>query len=446
MFARFRGFGKNLPTLLLAFALAVTVWISAVTQADPTKEQVYPNNVSIEVIGQDPALMLTSPISQKMSITFSAPTSIWTQMLNEQIPVRAVVDLSGVTAGTHEIPVQIQVGIRPVEIVSYNPRVISVTLETLSTQTLPIHLVQRGEIAVGFQTNTPKLSQTNATVSGPSSLVKKVQEVRAVLDLTDAKESIDRELPLVAVDADENTISGLTITPDQVRVNMAVNQRGGFRNVVVKVVVSGRVASGYRVTNISVFPPTVTVFSTDPKLVDDLPGYVETATLDLENAKDDRDIFLPLALPDGVSVVGDSDVEVQVGIAAIEGSVTLSGMKVEITGVGTGLNAAVSPDSVDVIISGPLPVLDQLTQKDIRVIIDVTDMGLGTYQLTPKVELQNQDLTVESILPASVEVTLTNSSGAHPTSTPVGGTKQPEPTATGSTSAGFVTPAPSPTP
>ena len=64
--------------------------------------------------------------------------------------------------------------------------------------------------------------------------------------------------------------------------------------MVVKVASTGQVASGYRLTNISVFPPTVTVFSTNPSLVDRLPGFVETSPLDLTGVKDDIDIRLPL--------------------------------------------------------------------------------------------------------------------------------------------------------
>jgi hypothetical protein len=62
---------------------------------------------------------------------------------------------------------------------------------------------------------------------------------------------------------------------------------------------------------------------------------------------------------------------------------------------------------VDVILSGPLPILDALTSSDMRVYIDVSDLLEGSYQRIPQIELNISDLTVESILPGSVEVTLT---------------------------------------
>ena len=53
----------------------------------------------------------------------------------------------------------------------------------------------------------------------------------------------------------------------------------------------------------------------------------------------------------------------------------------------------------DIIISGPLPVLDALAPGDIRVVIDLANTAIGTYQLVPRVELNGVDLRVELFLP-----------------------------------------------
>jgi YbbR domain-containing protein len=206
------------------------------------------------------------------------------------------------------------------------------------------------------------------------------------------------------VDNNGDLVQNVTMTPSVVEVTLDVKQLGGYRNVVVKVVTSGQVASGYRVTNISVFPPAVTVFSNDPNLVEQLPGYVETETLDLTGLKDDLDVFLSLNLPPGVTLVGDQTVEVQVGIASIEGSITLENMKVNIVGLSEGLTAEVSPATVDVILSGPLPVLDTLKSTDINIVINLEGVDVGVYQRIPQVQINVQDVRVQSILPASLEV------------------------------------------
>jgi hypothetical protein len=71
---------------------------------------------------------------------------------------------------------------------------------------------------------------------------------------------------------------------------------------------------------------------------------------------------------------------------------------------------------VDIIISGPLPVLEVLTPQDITVTVDVTGLEVGAHQLTPKLDALVDNVLVESILPGTVEVIL--SIPPTPTATP----------------------------
>jgi len=404
MISSFRTFLKYLPSLLMAFALAIAVWISAVTAADPNEERIYARPVNLEVVGQDPTLVVVSTSAAPISLTLSAPRSVHERMLNEQVAVRAIADFSGLGVGSHSVPIQIQIGVRPVGIVSYSPRVVTITLEKLSRQVLPIRLVKIGEVGIGFQAESPVLSETEVTVTGPESSVNRVVEVKANLELNLVNESFIRVLPLQAFNAQGQPVTGVTLIPDKISVNQLVTQRGGYRNVVVKVSPVGKIANGYRLTNITVSPPAVTVFSTDPKAVNDLPGFIETAPLTLTGVNDDFDIRLPLSLPPGISVVGAQTVLVQVSVSTIEGSVTLSNLKVEVSGLKEGLAGTTSPETVVVILSGPLPILENLKPENLRVFVDMTDQRLGTYQRTPKVELRISGVIVESILPESLEV------------------------------------------
>ncbi len=417
----FRLIFKYLPSFILSFILAIAVWISAVTAADPNEERVFPRTLAVEVLGQDPELIITSGSIPAVSLTLSAPRSIWDRLVNEQVAVRAVTDLSGLQAGTHTINVQVQIGIRPVQVVTYTPRSLRLTLERLETRSLPVHITTRGEIAVGFQSDPAVASPAKVNATGAASAIARVAEARVVLDISQAQESINRTLDLQAVDANGQVVAGVTLVPDKINVTQAVTQRGGYRNVVVKVSPVGKIASGYRLTNIIVSPPAVTVFSTDPRLVNDLPGYIETAPLNLTGVKDDFDTRLALNLPKGISVVGDSSVLVQVGVATIEGSLTLSYIRVDVVGLPEGLVGKISPETVDVILSGPLPILDTLKAEQLRVTVDMKDAKVGTYQRTPKVELAVGEVRVDSILPGSVEVVVT----AAPTPTP---TPLPSPT------------------
>ncbi|MEW6716633.1 MAG: CdaR family protein [Chloroflexota bacterium] len=403
----------NLTAFLLAFAMAVAVWVSAVVMADPDKEELFPRPIPIQIIGLEPSLLLVGSIPQQAEITLRAPTSVWDQLLSDSEAIQITADLTGLEAGTYIVPLQPKINTEPVRIISLQPDTIRLTLEPLTTREFPVHLVVIGEPALGYQASPYTLTPNIVTISGPVSLVDQVAKVIVELHISGARDTISELLQPMAIDAQGAQISDISFNPDSLHILQPIKQLGGYRDVAVKVNIIGQVANGYRVTNITITPPVITVFSSDPARVSELPGYIETEPLDLTGARDDLDKRLTLNLPDGISVVGEHSVLVRVSIAAVEGSVTIS-LPVERIGLNPGLQAVISPSSVDVILSGPLPELENLTSADVRVVVDLTGLVEGTYQITPLVDILLAHVNVETILPASIEVILSPA----PTPTP----------------------------
>ncbi|MCD6355795.1 MAG: hypothetical protein J7L66_00800 [Anaerolineaceae bacterium] len=403
----FTQFTKNLPSLLSAIALAIAVWILAVTNTDPVEKHIFEHPIPIELIGLDPSLVIINEVPDQVTLTLSAPVSTWETDLTSTNAVRAIADLSNLSAGDHSVPIKLLIDAQPVKVETYSPDVIEITIDNIYSESFPIELVQPSSPAIGYEAGSPQLSKKTATVKGPASQVNKVTGVQAVLDISQAKEDIDTSLELKAVDENGLTISNLLITPQEVNVKMKITQRGGYRNVPVKVVTSGQIESGYRLTNINSNPLIVTVFSTNPELVNELPGFIETIPLDLSDASKDMVVSLPLNLPNGMTVVGESTIRVSVSIAPIQGSLTLSNLPIETDGLDESLIALLSPNKVDIILTGPLPTLDELIPGNVRVFIDLTGLGEGTYQLDPSFEVNISDVLVQSVLPATVEVDIT---------------------------------------
>lgn len=414
----FRWVANNYRTFLWAFALAVAVWISAVTSADPDETRTLPSPVPVQIVGQASNLVLNSDIPKEVSVTLRAPRSVWSLIEDDPSLVRAILDLSSMSSGEHVVELQIQIDPRPIQIVSVTPRTITFMLEPLTTKSFDVDLSLSGEAAVGYQVGEATLEPVEVVVAGAQSQVQKVTRARIALDLNGIRENFDQTLEVEVLDEQGEIVEGVTISPATIRVTLPVSQQGGYRDVAVKVTIVGRVASGYRLTDLSVFPPVVTVYSTDPDLVSNLPGVVETQPLDLQNAQDDINTRLSLNLPPGVSIIGEQTVLVQAGVSPIEGSVTMAGEIIEIVGLENGLSAQVSPISVDVILSGPLPLLDTLTRQSVRATVDLTGLSVGTYQVTPKVEILVSNIVVESILPNTIEVVITELDAPGPTPSP----------------------------
>ncbi|MBI2757126.1 MAG: hypothetical protein HYX49_00435 [Chloroflexi bacterium] len=407
-------FGTNFRTFLWALALALAVWLAAVTAADPDEVRPYPSVVKVQIVGQDPGLIISGNTPQEVQVTLRAPRSVWEQLTAKPESVRAILDLSGLSAGQHKLDFQIQVSARPARIITVSPAGVTLTLEPLITRTLPVELSLAGQPATGYQAGDASLEPKEVVIAGPQSLVERVKRLRVLVNVDGIRETFDQSLNIQALDQNNLPVTGLTIHPETAQIKIPVSQQGGFRDMAVKVIVRGQVASGYRLDNISVFPPVVTVYSSDPAIVNALPGVVETQPLDLQDVNDNMTTRLQLNLPPGISVVGEQTVLIQAGVSPIESSLTLSGEKVEVIGLPAGMTAQISPATVDVILSGPLPLLDTLTRQDIKVTIDVTALDAGTYQLVPKVEVLISNVRVESLLPGTVEVVLVLS----PTPTP----------------------------
>ncbi len=403
----FRWLTTNLRTFMLAFILALAVWVTAVTASNPDQTNTLAQPIPIEFVGQDLNLVLTGETPSTIQLSLRAPKSVWDQITVDPSSVRAVVDMTGLGAGTHTVEVSIQISVQPFRILSVLPHSISLTLEPLATRSIPISLSLSGTPAVGYQAGASTLSPNEAVISGPELLINQVASIRATLELTDARENLEESLPLGAFDVNGEPVSGVVILPPNVLVSLPVVHLGGYRDLAVKVVTVGRPASGYRLASVASFPPIVTVFSGDTGLIESLPGYVETMPLDLSGVSENIETRLALVLPADVTLVGDQSVLVQVGVAPIEGSLMVSYRPVEIFGLGKGLTAQVSPVTVDVILSGPLPALDSLQTSDIHVRVDVTGRPAGTYQLVPTISIMVGEITVESILPGTVQVIIT---------------------------------------
>jgi YbbR domain-containing protein len=401
-----RWFIHNLRTLLLAFILAIAVWISAVTSADPDETREFPNPVPVEFIGQDTGLVAIGSMPTSVQLTLRAPHSVWDKLTTEENAVRAVADLTGLGAGKHTITIHIQIAVRPVRVISVTPETFDMALEPLITRKIQVELSLIGEPAIGYQAGAPVLNPGEVVISGPESIVTQVQNISTTLDLTGARQSISTSLPITITDADGKTVTGISLHPETVEVTLPVVQLGGYRDLAVKVVTFGRPASGYTLTNVSSSPAVVTVFSNDTALINALPGYLETTALDLSNANSDIETRLALVLPAGVSLIGDSTVLVQIGISPIQGSLTLTNRQIITVNAVNGYQVRIAPEYVDVILTGPLPTLNSSIISNLRVVLDLKGLGPGTYHLTPIVELTVPGVVVESILPGTVEVVI----------------------------------------
>jgi YbbR domain-containing protein len=378
------------------------VWINAVTTEDPNEIRSLSTPLSVEIIGLEQGLVAQGYESVEVQVTIRAPRSIWDQLTPENLHAR--VDLTGTAEGLYTVPIRIETEASPVMVERVEPAALEILIDRLARRTMNVHAELTGNLAPGFQAGTPAVAPQWVEVSGPESLVDRIAEIVASVNIEGLRSEMDQNITLLPLDTKGDYVSGVRIEPSSVSVSVSVQQLGGYRDLVVKVPLQGTVKNGYRLTGLTISPQVVTLYSDDPDATRNLPGYVETETLDISGASEDISTLLSLVLPEGVQVVGDTKIAVQVRISAIEDSITIS-RPIRFQGLEPGYTVTLSPEYVDVILSGPAPVIWSLLPAEIDVFLDLTGKGPGTYKLTPQVDMP-KDINLVILSPEQVEVVI----------------------------------------
>lgn len=406
----------RLGSLLLAFGLAVAVWVASVDDQDPISTGSIQGGVPIEYQGLGEGLEIVNEVPSAGEMTLRAPQSAWDRLATgEDVLARLIVDLDDFAAGEHQVTVEAQLRLELAEVVSFDPQRVSVNLESTLREEMPVEVALSGEPAVGFRVDDPEVTPGSGFVGGPSSLVEQVVALRTVVDVSGRSQDIILSVNPVPVDSEGRAVNGLEVEPTTVEVYVPVVQRTGYRSVAVVPVTEGQAAPGYRVTNITVTPTLVTLRSPDPQAVDLLPGFVETEAVNLDGADESIEREVLLNIPQGFSLVGEQSVLVQVSIEAIESSITIT-RQLEFQGLEAGLSAEAFPANLNVILTGPLPTLEQLRPEDVRIVLNLFELGIGTHQVPPEALDLPGGVTAQTFLPETIEVQI--SEAPPPTSTP----------------------------
>ncbi len=398
----FRWLIGNLGLLLLSLILALLVWLAAVEQGNPTIERRYSSPVPVRLSAPPEGMVAYGQTNAQVQVTLRAPESVWQDLQPEQI--HAVADISHLGPGSHQVPVQVEVDRRPVMVREVDPETILIHLELAEVISVPVRVRLEGDVALGYIARQPEVIPSIVVVSGPASLVTRVVEAVAVVSVDGARADIQEEFVLQPFDEEGQPVPYVSLIPGQATVYVPVEQLSGFRDLAVTALLEGQVAPGYRISGITVNPPVVTAYG-PPDLIAQIPGYLETKPLNLEGAQGDVEMRLPILVPEGVSLLMEEPVvAVRVFVEPLVGSLTVE-RPVEVQGLAQpGITATVAPMTVQVILSGPLPVLDQLKDEDVRVIVDLFGLNPGSHSVEPKVVAVPAGVTAQSVLPSTIQV------------------------------------------
>lgn len=395
---------RNTPSLLLLSGLlGISLWVFVTEEENPTRVDELSTPILVQSVNVEPDLAVANQLPS-VQITLAAPEERWEEIEAGLASYTAFVDLNGVTAREQEVRVQVDVeGVRGVRVVEVNPERVTVNLEDLTSVDVPVRVRPVGPLPLGFEQGETTVDQPAVTVSGPESLVGRVSEAVADLNVTGLTGGVEQTVTLVPRGAGGGEIRGVTLEPSTARVGVEIRRSTLIRSLPLRVEVDGAPAPGYWVTNVVISPATITVEGTLEALQQ--VDSVQLDRVDITEELTDVTRALTVDLPQGLSMTDSRVVTVVVQIAPIDDAFTFT-LTPRIVGLGDALAAELASETVDVTLSGPLPLLSQLTASDLELTLDVATLGVGIHDVVVELVVP-EGAVLQALQPETVSVTLT---------------------------------------
>lgn len=429
----------NLGTAVLAVILSMVVWVNATYQNDRPREGYLAESVPIQVQNVPPGLVVVNAPDEYVRVKIKAFESSWARLTANSF--QAVVDLEGLSEGLHTVPIELTCNTdRTVSIISSQPEKLNVRLDHLKQESLDItvQMENRDDLPLGYAVGIPVVEPERVTIEGAGAAVDSVATVVASVSLSGQREALERTVDLQAFGEDGRRVNGVRLNPQAVTVRIDIERKLNYREVAVRARTTGHPSRGYFISSVEVEPSTVTVVG-PPAAIAEMTGLVATkGPVDVSGATRMLAERLELELPEGVSVLAEGGrdpqtVLVTVGIDAVAGGTTVE-VPLQTRKLGDGLTAKLSVQSVDVILTGPAVLLDNLEIDLLDAYVDLGGLGTGTHQVKTLVDIlvaKNEslaDIAVTSVSPAYVEADIqeaptptpepTDTPGARTTATP----------------------------
>ncbi len=409
----------NLSWLAASFVLAFLVWILATFQADPIAQQTL-SNVPVTIVMRDGYTVIDMPRTPTVRVIVQGQQSAIRLLTVDDISVRA--NLADAEPGQITVPLTVTIGRRGIYAADTQPSQITLTVDQITTAQKPLEINVVAAPPVDFAYDPPQADMLQAAVTGASSKVNQVVAVRAQLDLSNRRNPLDIVTPLVPIDVQGNRVNDVTVEPRTTTVSVNIYAREDVRQLTIRPAIElDTLEAGYMLTSIGYEPQTLYVSGSADHL-SQLPATVETAPIDLSGRTEDFSVDVEVELPDDVVILsGSSTVTVTLGISAQTIARQIDTVPIEVIGLSEGFTAALTPDIISVVISGPVSIVNQISPLDVRAIVDLNGLPVGTQEVVPRVIIQQGRASLDTtLLPAVVTVTILQTDGetAEPTSTP----------------------------
>ena len=396
----------NWGIALLSLALAGSLWVFVTDQDDPETTRRVPGTIPVECVNIPSGKAAAPPCSETKSVTVRvrAVESVLDDLTADDFTATA--DLADATTDEVSVAVRIESQEARVDVIEITPGQITVRLEDVTFRTVPVRTKLVGTPPRGFEAGELTVVPEAAIITGPESLVARVQAVEADVNLTGVRTSYEQTLILQARDEQGGNVLGINIDPGSAVVTAEIEQLEFSSAFVVQPEISGVPATGFSVTAIEVEPPLVNV--TGPasvfQTIDPIDG-ISTVPVSIDGASADVVRTVAIQLPQGASV-DQEQVTVRVVIRPTVAALTFE-VPANVINVGSGLTPVLDQPLVRVTLTGSLVQLAGVSAADIVATLNLEGLNAGTHTIHADVQPPG-DLEVILVAPSEIVVNLSS--------------------------------------
>lgn len=408
--AAIRGFcTKNLVIKVVALLFAILLWGYVLTDLKPYRTKTV-TNVATSFEGEAELLAQGLCVrGDRAEILRNVTVQVRTQVTNYAAltanQINATISLRNISEPrVYELPINPTVTSGYGVVQSVSPSVATVEIDTLVRKTVPVTPVITGEVSEGYWADMDNCSITQyIDVEGPKTDIEQVRRAECVIDLSGRTSSIFSTFEVLLYDEEDNVMSSdilVGTTPSAtVRIpiypvkTVEIDAKGSLEG-------ADTLATNHELFDVSVTPETVRLVGEQSVL--DTIDSVKLDTINVSGLSELTIVKSEIIIPAGTRLLDeagkledDNTVSVTVDIRESTSERAFEQMAIEVEGLGDGLSATLDVYAVDLHVEGRVSLVSILKRSDIRVLVDVTNLSAGEYDLDLFALIRDEESTVE---------------------------------------------------
>ena len=402
---------------VISLVIAFGLWLYVITVVSPGSEKTYydiPVILQNESVLTERGLMITSIDDPTVTLELAGNRTDLNNLNESNINIFASVS-SIKTPGTHKINYEVSLpGNVPGNAVSTKsgaPDSITVHIENRVAKKVDVELEFVGSVPSGFLADkeNAELDQKKVEITGPQSVIEKIEIAQIQVDLTDQAQTIVGQYDYVLCDAAGEPVDAQLVTTNVEAVSVTVKVLR-VKEVELKVNVVNGGGATLDTCTIDIEPKQIRVSGSET-LLEDL-DILEIGTIQLGEMLKDEILTYPIVLPEGVTnETGLTEVKVDVKFPNLMVK-SLNVTKIEAINVPEGMEVDMITQALEVKVRGPKALVEALTENNISATVDFTGVPEGTATMGAAIVVGEKFADVGAVGTYSVSATLREKSNS----------------------------------